>query len=219
MAVEQVLVRGGLRKKLTKGERNQIRREGGIPGVIYGRKVASTPIFIDAESFKRIAANNGYGLIEMNIEGLGRYHAMVHHIDREPVKRHVLHIDFHAVSLDEPVDVEVPVYLNGLEEVEKRDGVIQQQMREVMVRALPADVPEHILVDISHLQIGDNLRVKDLPVPASCEIKSDPEELIVAVIAAKNAPPDTEIEPKEPDLVHDTEGQGVGAHEIPGAHE
>ncbi|GAX88666.1 50S ribosomal protein L25 [Effusibacillus lacus] len=215
----KTLIRGGLRTRLTKGERNRIRREGSIPAVIYGRTVASTPIYIDSESFKQIAAQNGYGLVEMNIDGLGSYHAMIHHIDREPINRRVLHIDFHAVSLDEPVDVEVPLYLTGLEEVEKQDAVIQQQMREVMVRALPAEVPEYILVHVSDMKIGDNLYVRDLPVPVNCEVKSDPEDVVVGVIAAKNAPPETEIEPKEPDLVHDTEGQGVGAHEIPGAHE
>lgn len=217
--MERLVIRGGLRTKLSKGERNRIRREGGVPAVIYGRGVKSTPIYIDAESFKRIAAQNGYGLVEMHIDGLGRYHAMIHHIDREPLHKKVLHIDFHAVSLDEPVDVEVPVYLDGLEEVEKRDAVIQQQMREVTVQALPADVPEHILADISHMQIGDRLRAKDLPLPPECRLKSDPEDIVVMVIPARNAPPDTKIEPKEPELVHDTEGQGVGAHETPGAHE
>ncbi|WP_018131775.1 50S ribosomal protein L25 [Effusibacillus pohliae] len=217
--MEQVAIRGRIRTKLTKGERNRIRREGGVPAVLYGRNVESTPISIDADSFKTIAAQNGRGLVELDIEGIGRHHAIIHHIDRDPLNRQVLHIDFHAVSLDEPVDVEVPVYLNGLEAVEKRGGVIQQQMREVLVRALPVDVPEYLVEDISHMDIGNNLRVKDLQVPAKCEIKSDPEEVIVSVIAAKNAPPDTEIEPKEPDLVHDTEGEGVGAHEAPGAHD
>lgn len=217
--MNQILIEGKLRTKLSKGERNRIRRQGGIPAVIYGRNVPSTPIFIEAPSFKKIAAQNGYGFVEMNIEGLGRYPAMVQHIEREPLNKQVLHIDFHAVSLNEPVDVDVPVFLNGLENVEKRDGVIQQQLREVMVRALPTEVPEFIMANISAMEIGDSLRAGELVLPKACTLKTEPEEIVVSVIAAKNAPPDTEIEPKEPELVHDTEGQGVGAHSIPGAHE
>lgn len=217
--MKQLVIEGKLRTKLSKGERNRIRREGGIPAVIYGRKIPSTPIYLEAPAFQTIAAQHGYGLVEMNIEGLGRYPAMIHRMAREPLYKRILHIDFHAVSLDEPVDVEVPVYLNGLEIVEKGGGVIQQQLREVMVRALPTDVPEHILADISRMEIGDSLRAGDLIMPPGCTLVTDPGEIIVSVILAKNDPPETEIEPKEPELVHDTEGQGVGAHSIPGAHE
>lgn len=217
--MEQTVIHGKLRTKLSKGERNRIRREGGILGVIYGHSVASTPIYIDAPAFEKIASKNGYGLLELQVEGGGRFPVMIHHIEREPLHRKVVHIDFHAVSLNEPVDVEVPVYLNGIEEVEKRDGIIQQQLREVMIRALPTEVPEHILLTISNMQIGDTLHAGEIPLPKNCTLKTDPDETVVSIITARNAPPDTEIEPKEPELVHDTEGQGVGAHSIPGAHE
>ncbi|BCJ87411.1 50S ribosomal protein L25 [Effusibacillus dendaii] len=216
--MEQLAIEAGLRTKLTKCERNRIRREGGVPGILYGPTITSTPIVIHPESLKKIVARKGHGLVELNLSG-ETVHAMIRHMEREPINRKVLHIDLYAVSMDQMIDVEVPIYLNGLEEVEKRDAIIQQQMREVILRTRPMDIPDQILVDISWMHAGDNLRVRDLPIPSGSKLISDLEEVVVGVIPADNAEPDTEIVPKEPELVHDTEGQGVGAHEIPGAHE
>jgi large subunit ribosomal protein L25 len=210
--MERIILHAGLRTALTKGERNQIRREGGVPAILYGKSVDPTPIYITPEAFKNLAHQNGYGLVELQIDGKGTYTAMVHKIEREPVSKRVLHIDFHAVQLNEPVDVDVPIVLVGLEQVEKRGGVVQQQMREVMLRALPADVPEHVPADISSLEIGQTLLVGQLPIPERCELKSDPDQVVLSVIVPKNAPPELEIEPKEPELVHDTEGKGEEAY-------
>jgi large subunit ribosomal protein L25 len=210
--MERITLQAGLRTSLTKRERNRIRREGGVPAILYGRSVEPTPVYISGESFKKLAQHNGYGLVELVIDGRGTYTAVVHKIDRDPLNKQVLHIDFHAVQMNDPVDVEVPIVLQGLEQVEKRGGIVQQQLREVMVRALPADLPEHILADIHALEIGDSLRVGQLTVPARCELKSDPDQVVVSVIEPKNAPPEPAIELKEPELVHDTGGKGEEAN-------
>lgn len=217
--MDQLAVKAAVRKKLSKGESNRIRREGGVPAVIYGRNIEAVPIVIDAAELKKIDAQNGRGLVELNIEGSGKQHAMIDSITREPLKKKVLHIDFHAVSLKEPVDVEVPIALTGTDEQTKKDGVLQQALRVVMIHALPSDVPESITVNIADLKVGDTIRAKDLTLPVGSELKTDPDEVIVSVIAPVNAPPETDIEPKEPELVHDTEGEGVGAADRPGAHE
>lgn len=217
--MDHISITAGVRTKLSKGERNRIRREGGAPAVIYGRNMEAIPIVINAEELKKINAQKGRGLVEVAIEGGGKQHAMIDSITTEPLKKKVLHIDFHAVSLREPVDAEVPIVLTGAEEQAKKDGVVQQAARTVLIHTLPTNMPDSITVNIADLDIGDTIRAQDLTLPTGCELKTDPDEVIVSVIAPANAPADTDIEPKEPELVHDTEGEGVGAGERPQDHD
>jgi large subunit ribosomal protein L25 len=152
---------------------------------------------------------HGKMLVDLNIEGMNRVAAIVAEIERDMLNRQPIHIDLHAVDLDEPLTVEVPIFLDGLEAVEKQGGVIQQQKREVAIRCLPTEVPEFILHDISTLEIGDHVRLGDLTMPAGATLQEDENEVVCAIIEPKNPEPDTQIEPKEPDIVHDQEGRGV----------
>jgi large subunit ribosomal protein L25 len=210
MAMNRINLEAHPRMSLTKGERNRIRRRGDVPGVVYGKNMEPKPIYITNESFKQLKGH-GRVLVELNLDG-DRISAMVHEVTRDMLNKQPLHIDLHAVDLREPIHVEIPVFLDGLEKVErKRNCVIQQQTRDVLVKCLPTDVPEFILHDIGDLDIGDSVTCGQLTMPPGVTLLSPPDEVVCSIIAAKNAPPDTEIEPKEPDLVHDTEGKGKDA--------
>jgi large subunit ribosomal protein L25 len=209
--MDRITLEGHPRTKLSKGERNRIRSRGDVPGIVYGKGLQPQPIFITGESFKQLRGK-GRTLIDLSISGDGTVTCMVHEVERDMLNKKPMHIDLHAVSLTEPINVEIPIILDGLEPVEKRGGVIQQQTRDVLVRCLPTDVPEFILLNIAKLEIGENLTCGDLPLPNGVVLMSDPAEVVCAVMEAKFAPPDTEIEPKEPELVHDTEGKGEEAN-------
>lgn len=210
MAMNRLNLEAHPRTTLTKGERNRIRRRGDVPGIVYGKEMAPQAIYITKESFKQLRGH-GRMLVELNLDG-GSISAMVHEVTRDIMNKQPLHIDLHAVNLAEPMHVEIPIFLDGLETVEKKkNGVIQQQTRDVLVKCLPTDVPEFILHNISALDIGENVTCGDLTLPAGVTLLSPADEVVCSVIAAKNAPADTEIEPKEPELVHDTEGKGKDA--------
>ncbi|WCK54726.1 50S ribosomal protein L25 [Aneurinibacillus sp. Ricciae_BoGa-3] len=191
---------------LTKGERNRLRREGHVPGVLYGKGTEAQAIYITGNSFRQV---NGHGniLVDVNLEG-EHVSAMINEIAYEIMKHRPLHIDMHAVNLNEPINAEVPVVLDGLQVVESKGAIVQQQTREVAVRCLPTNVPESITHNIANLAVGDTMHAGDLTLPTGVTLHTDPEEVICTITEVKNATTDTEIEPKEQQLVHDTEGKG-----------
>jgi large subunit ribosomal protein L25 len=206
MATNRITLDAQLRTSMTKGEKNQIRKRGDLPGVIYGKNREPQAIYVTGDSFKQLK-NHGSVLVDVNIGG-ERVAAMVNQIDKDIMTRKPKHIDLHAVNLREPINIEVPIILDGLDTVEKRGAVIQQQLREVSVRCLPTDVPEFIMHNIANLQIGENVRVDELNLPSGVELNQHEDDMVCSIIEAKNAEPDTDIEPKEPELVHDQEGTG-----------
>lgn len=211
MAMNRITLQAHRRTDMRKGELRRIRNRGDVPGVVYGPNIEATPIYVTNESFKQLKGH-GRMLVSLNIEGDGQVSAMVNEIDRDMMNNFPVHIDFHAVDMSEPITTEVPIFLNGLEKVEKnKRAVIQQQTRDVLIKCLPEDVPEYIMHDISAMQVGDSTRCGDLTMPRGVELISPPGEVICSVIEAKNAAPDTDIEPKEPEIVHDQEGKGKEA--------
>ncbi|MGZ4111037.1 MAG: 50S ribosomal protein L25 [Tumebacillaceae bacterium] len=206
MATNRITLEAHPRTSMSKGEKKQIRNRGDLPGIVYGKNREPKAIYITGDSFKQLK-NHGRVLVDVMIGG-ERVAAMVNDIDKCIMTRKPKHIDLHAVDLREPINVDVAIFLDGLEPVEKRGAVIQQQLREVSVRCLPTDVPEYIMHNISNLQIGETVRVGELVLPSGVELNQDADEMICSIIEAKNAEPDTSIEPKEPELVHDQEGKG-----------
>ncbi|KEO83124.1 50S ribosomal protein L25 [Tumebacillus flagellatus] len=208
---DRITLQAQPRTKLTKGERNRIRRSGNIPGIIYGKDQTPTPITINGESFKQLR-HHGKVLVDVSLDGTGTISAMVNEIERDMLNRKPMHIDLYAVNLREPINVDVQIILDGLEAVEKRGAVIQQNLREVTVRCLPTDVPEYILHNIAMLEIGENSTCADLQLPPNVSLQNEPTDVIAIAMEARNPEPETEIEPKEPELVHDTEGKGEEAN-------
>lgn len=194
------------RSEITKGERNRLRREGNVLGVLYGKGREAQAIYITAESFRQLKGH-GNILVDVNLEG-EHVSAMVNEIARETMKHRPLHIDMHAVNLNEPIHAEVPVVLDGLQEVDRKGAIVQQQTRAVSVRCLPTNVPESITYSIANLAVGDAVHARDLTLPSGITLYSDPEEVICTIMEAKIAAADTnaESEPTE-QLVTEDKGE------------
>lgn len=202
MATDRIVLDAALRTNMSKGERNRIRRAGHLPGILYGKDIPPTPVTINGESFKQLRGH-GKALVDVNIQGNRTVSALVNEISRDMINRQPTHIDLYAVNLSAPITVDVPIILDGLEPVEKRGGVIQQQTREVAVRCLPTEVPEFILHNISNLEVGMNSTLGELQLPAGVTLHDDAETVICSVTeATRNVDPETEINPHaEPQLV------------------
>lgn len=165
-----------------KGSRaaRRLRREGKIPGVIYGHGTDPVPVAVGAREL-RLALNSEAGanqLLSLDT-GSGTYLTIARDMQRHPVAQTVIHVDFVIVRRDEVISADVPITLVGEAiEVQHGDGLVDQQMFTLAINALPADIPTGIEADISALTIGGQLRVSDLALPSGVTTDVDPDTAI-----------------------------------------
>src|SRR6516165_9688642 len=165
-----------------KGSRaaRRLRREGKIPGVIYGHGTDPLPVAVGAREL-RVALNGEAGanqLLSLDT-GSGTYLTLAREMQRHPVAQTVTHVDFIIVRRDEVISADVPITLVGEAiEVQHGDGLVEQQMFTLPINALPADIPSGIDADISELIIGGQVRVSDLSLPSGVTTDVDPETAV-----------------------------------------
>jgi large subunit ribosomal protein L25 len=166
------------------GSRNakRLRRQGLIPGVLYGKGHSRT-IAVDERALR--AALTGpsglHAIVDVIIEGQKTpHHAVLKEYEQHPIRGTITHIDFHEVRLDQPIQATVAVQLVGDSIGVRQGGVIQHVTREIQLQALPTSIPEHIDVDVSNLDVGDTIRLENLPVFEGVEYLGDPYETVIA---------------------------------------
>ncbi len=162
-----------------------LRRAGKLPAVLYGHHFEPLPITLDAREANRVLPGiTSSHLLSINVQG-DVHTALVREKQRHPVKGDLLHVDFLAVSMTEKLRTMVVIQLEGeAPAVKERDGLLVTGVEELEVECLPADLPERIIVDISNLNdIGDAIYVRDVKLPSSVEVLTDPDEMVVLVTA------------------------------------
>lgn len=171
-------------RKISGRKVKNLRKAGLIPANIYGKKIKSESIEVDAKEFAKVYAEaRETGLVEIKIGTTSRP-VLIHNTQRHPVTEETIHVDFLQVDLKEKVEAEVPVELSGESPAEKQAlGTVVQYINEVMVEALPGDLPEKFTVDISNLaEVDQAVFVKDLKIDKSkIEVKEDLEAIVVKV--------------------------------------
>jgi len=192
------------REDLTRGATKQIRQEGFIPAVVYGKdKEARTVSVHYMELLKTVRDEGRNAIISLDIENASEVDVMLHEYQTDPVKGEVIHADFYVVDMTEEMDVAVTLRIEGEPQGTREGGILQQPLYELQVRAKPRDIPEEIVVDVSNLEIGDSLSVADIPASDSYELLDD-EETTIAVVLAPESEEETEEEvdlSAEPELV------------------
>ncbi|UJF33123.1 50S ribosomal protein L25 [Paenibacillus hexagrammi] len=172
------------RQEATKSEIKQLRAQGKVPGVVYGKKVGSTVVAIDQKELLALMRTNQHAIIEMQLPDGGKQPVMISEVQRDKINRNLLlHVDFHQINMDEPVKTVVPIEIVGEAEGAKEGGIVQIQLHELEIRCLPQHIPSSVKVDISHLGLGENILVSEITVAGEIEIKSDSNELIVTLLA------------------------------------
>lgn len=203
-----VILQGKIRREIGKGPAGRARRNGIIPGVIYGEGEASIPIEAKDDDFQALihTASGENVIVDLKLEGDSTERtAIIRDIQRDPVNGRVLHFDLHHISLTEKVTVEVPVVVRGIPVgVKDFGGILEHILREIEIECLPTDIPPSIEVDVAHLKIGDSVHVGDLAVEKA-EILTDRERAIVTVV-----PPAVEEVPKEEEVPEAVEPELVG---------
>lgn len=188
-----------LRSETGRGNK-QIRKQGLIPAILYGRKIKNLALLVKARDFEEVYQEAGEStLIKLKIgEGPDKAKkervVLIHEVANDPVSDEPIHVDFYQVKMDEPIKAEVPlVFVGESPAVKEVEGVLVKNIQSLEVEALPQDLPHQIEVDISSLKTVDSkIHIKDLKLPAAVKIEVQPEEVVVLVI-----PPRTKAELEE----------------------
>jgi large subunit ribosomal protein L25 len=197
MAGERTSLTVSKRERLGSRETRRLRKQGLVPGVLYGR---DDPIAICVEERELRRALTGAGglhsILDVQVDGTGKSHASIlKDYQQDKVRGNVIHIDLQEVRLDQTLQASVTVQLVGGEDAPgvREGGVLSQPLREIQVEALPLEVPEHIDLDVSHMGTGDTLRIADIRVPEGVTLLDDPETVIATVTAPtrEEAPEET----------------------------
>ena len=191
---------GKRRESLGKGDARKSRREGRIPGVLYGQGKDPVPVSIGAREFQVALHTHKGGNPIVNLAvGESEFTALIRDAQYDPVTHEVLHLDFQHISLTETIEVRVPVNLVGLAiGVKDGGGILEMILRDLEVRCLPTAIPAAIDVDVSALNIGDSIHVRELSIP-EVTILSDADATVVTVV------PPTVMEEKPVEAVEGAE--------------
>ncbi len=170
-----------------KGVARELRRRGQIPAILYGEG-EPIPLTADPKVLLRVLGTEAGENVILNLTIVAgkdfTRKAMVKEVQVDPVTGKPLHADFLAISMERPIEVEVPVEVAGVPEgVKEKGGILDQILREIRVRCLPVAIPDRIGLDVSSLDIGDVLHVSDLPIPEGVELLTDREQAVVMVAA------------------------------------
>src|SRR6201996_7553648 len=210
--IEQSVLEAHPREAGTKNHARRVRREGKIPGVIYGAGKDSLPISVDPRHVLRILnSETGHNTIfDLALSGGEPTKAMIVDWQYEPIKGRLLHIDLKRIALDKVLRVSVPIELVGeAAGVKQEGGILEQMLREVEIECLPADIPSHIDVDVSHLTFGKVVRVSDLPHNEKLKFLTEANQPVAHVTSVKEevvATPDAAAAeagatPAEPEVI------------------
>jgi large subunit ribosomal protein L25 len=166
-----------------KGVARKLRAAGRVPAVLYGHGMAPVSIAIDSkELFHALHGSAGANvLVDLVVDGK-QHLALPREIQRDHVRGRYLHVDFLAVRRDEKVAVEVPIRVVGESPGVKAGGVLEHHLWDLHVECLPGDVPDGIDADVSSLQVGDSLRVGDIPLPKGVTVLTPAEESVLGVV-------------------------------------
>lgn len=169
-----------------RSEARKLRADGLLPGVIYGAGIDPVALAVPRSELLRVLhAHGAHPLVTIKVNGGRDYLALVKDLQIDAVKQVALHVDFHRVQEDKPVQTEVEVTLEGTPAGVKLGGILEVQLRTVAVEALPRDLPEHIMFDVSALEVGSTSRVGDLTAPDGVTILTDPEQTLCSVVAPR----------------------------------
>jgi large subunit ribosomal protein L25 len=181
----ELILQAEKRDKATKGAVKELRRQGRVPGVVYGDKGEPMPLTINEKSLQQIIHSERGRNALITLQVADTSHAvLVKEIQRNAITRAILHVDFHRVSLKQKVEAAVPIHVKGeAPGVKLSGGVMEHVVREVRVRCLPTEIPAALEADVSALQIGQAIKAKDLPVPPGVELLIDLESIVINIVS------------------------------------
>jgi large subunit ribosomal protein L25 len=201
-------------------EARTIRAGGDVPGIIYSSSSDPVPIAVNMRDLRQAVATGGsHAILAVALDGDGASRpAIIKEMQLDPLKDRVIHVDLHAIRLDQPIVSTVPVVLVGDPEGVNMGGSLSAPVHEVHVEALPADIPENVTADVSSLGIGESLRLSDLTPPDGVTFVDDLEGTVLATVSApiSEAELETEVEAEAREEAEAAEAAAAEAAEAAG---
>src|SRR6266478_4392377 len=222
---EQSILEAEPRTPGTKNDARRVRKQGKVPGVVYGAGKQTVPVSLDPRHVSRILhSETGHNTVfDLAVDG-ERTKAMIVDWQYEPIKGGLLHIDLKRIAMDQKLKVNVPIELVGEPAGGKQQGgILEQIFREVEVECLPGDIPNSVELDVSELVFGMVLRVADLPKNDKVKFLTDPDQPVAHIISIKEEEVPTAeavageaaAAPAEPEVIkkgkQEVEGEGAEA--------
>lgn len=197
------------------GAARKLRAAGQVPAILYGHGMDPLTISVSASDLLRLFHRVGGSNVLVGLEVDGSTHlAIPREVQRDHIHSRYVHVDFLAVRRDERITVNVEVHEVGASAGVRAGGVVEHHLREVLLECLPGDVPEVIEVDITDLEIGDMVKVGDVPAPTGATILTDPDTPVISIItpAALRTEADLTLPGEEaPEVEPEAEAEGEGA--------
>jgi len=211
-----------LREGRGKGVARKLRATGRIPGICYRRNAESIAVSLDPHELDLVLRNASAGintLLDLKVAGGGDFdgrQVLVKELQRDPISGAYLHADLYAVDLKQTIHVSIPIQIKGSAiGVTLGGGILDHATRELDVECLPNAIPEEFAVDVSQLEIGDSIHVRDLEAAEGVEILNDPDVSVVSVVAPavveEEAPAEEELEAEGEEGAPDAEGEAGAA--------
>jgi len=170
-----------------KGSARSLRAKGQVPAIIYGHGREPQPLAIDTRELEKLLSKISAEstVIELSMDGKSA-RTLIREIQRHPFKRQILHVDFQELVAGEKVTVRIPIVLTGVPEGVRVDaGILDQVMRELEIEVDPANIPNHVEVDVNPLRIGDSVHVRDIALPEGVELVGEPDSTVCVVSAPR----------------------------------
>ena len=206
--MEQKVLEVAIRKEQGKRDTKQIRSEGFVPAVFYGKGQDTLSLVVPSKEIDEILHSKAgiNAIINLKVKGKPKLSntAIIKEIQTHPLKPGIFHVDFKVVSLEDKITVTVPIETKGEPDGVKEGGVLDHTLWEIEIECLPTEIPESIKIDVSSLKIGDSFQVKEIKLPvADMVFKHDLEDVVLSVMSPKveqEAVPEEE-EIKQPEVI------------------
>jgi large subunit ribosomal protein L25 len=219
---QQATIEAQTRTDTGKGAARALRRTGRVPAVIYGHDRPSETVTVETLALTKMLGTISAAttIVDVTVDGRAPVKALIREIQRDPLRSvNVLHLDLYEVKADEQVKVSVPVRLVGVPDgVRNFGGVLDQVLYSLEVEVLPADIPDHIDLDVTNLAIGHSMFVREVEV-AKARILNSPDSPVCSVVAPRTeeapvAAPEAEVAaPAEPELIRKPKAEAEGEAE------
>lgn len=207
----QIIVTAQERQQLGKGANRRLRAKGRIPAVLYGHGIETLALSVDSRDVDHILhSETGRNTIFKLEVGANSRVVLIKDYQLDPIKGTLLHADFQTVTMGEKMTFKVPIQTVGTSEGVKLGGVLDLVLREIELECFPADVPDHLLVDVTELEVGDSVRVEALQIDRSrISVVSDPELVVLTIV-----PPHVEKEVEEVEVEMEVEEEAAEEPEL-----
>ncbi|MEK7273766.1 MAG: 50S ribosomal protein L25, partial [Candidatus Desantisbacteria bacterium] len=203
--MHQVELNAIVREKKGKEANKKLKANGRVPAILYGREKDNISLTINAKELAKVISAGENAIISMTLTDNMQETVVLKDWQLHPYNGTILHADFYRISLEESIEANVPVAIVGTAPGQKTGGVLDILLREIEIRALPLQVPDKFEINVSHLEIGDIIHVKDISIGEGIEMLSDPEQVIITLTV-----PAVDLEaaqgPSEPEVVKKKKG-------------